>query len=223
MSIFDLWNIPYERVSGSEAQLMARFKQAQAEGRANGWTPVIYMETDSDMLQSAAEDALNDHETLARFGKAVRDQAALINVAEYRCDEWLRIQADRAAGMFDDMEDGETEDGFALEGAKRLFLLKVPTAEPWRVFEHIPFGGFGSCPENGVHMAFAKHWFDTYGAVPAILSDCSVQYLLPGTAEATAELNEQLIQYCPSLTEYIHPDSFADQFAPVKVWFFFWD
>lgn len=223
MSIFDLWGLPYERISGGDQQLQARFAQAQAEGRANGWTPVIYMETDSDMLQSAAEDVLDEFDSIDAFAAAVRAQAGEISVSDYRCDEWQRIQADRAAGMFDDMEDGETEDGFALEGAKRIFLVKVPVSEPWRVFERVPFGGFGSCPENGVHMAFAKHWHEKYGAVPAIVSDCSVQYLLPEKAAADEALNEQLIQYCPSLTEYIHPDSFAAQFAPVKVWFFFWD
>ena len=223
MSIFDLWNIPFERISGNEAQLQARFAQAQADGRANGYTPVIYMETDSDMLQSAAEDTLDEYDDMDAFAAAVRAQAETIDPAAYRCDEWMRIQADRAAGMFDDMEDGETEDGFALEGAKRLFLLKVPVNEPWRIFERIPFGGFGSCPENGVHLAFARHWMEKYGAVPAVVSDCSIQYLLPRPAAQTEALNEQLIQYCPSLTEYIHPDSFAAQFAPVKVWFFFWD
>lgn len=223
MSIFDLWNIPFERISGNEKQLAERFAQAQAEGRAQGYTPVIFMETDSDMLASAAEDALAEFDSMDDFAADVRDLAGKTDPAAYRCDEWPRIEADRAAGLFDDMEDGETEDGFALEGAKRLFLLKVPVTEPWRVFERIPFGGFGCCPENGVHMAFAKMWYETYGAVPAIISDCSLQYLLPKPADTDAAFNNQLINYCPSLTEYIHPDSFAGQFAPVKVWFFFWD
>ena len=181
------------------------------------------METDSDMLQSACEDALDEYDSIDDFAAAVHAEAADTDPAAYECDEWPRIQADRAAGLYDDMEDGETEDGFALEGAKRLFLLKVPVAEPWRVFERIPFGGFGCCPENGVHMAFARMWFEKYGAVPAIISDCSIQYLLPAPANADKAFNDQLINYCPSLTEYIHPDSFAAQFAPVKVWFFFWD
>lgn len=223
MSIFNLWNIPFERISGSAAQLQTRFEQAQAEGRANGWTPVIYMETDSDMLESAAEDALAEFDSMDEFAEDVRAQAESIRVSDYRCDEWPRIEVDLAAGMYDDMDDGETEDGFALEGAKRLFLLKVPVNEPWRVFERIPFGGFGCCPENGVHMAFAKHWFEKYGAVPALISDCSVQYLLSESAAADDALNSELIQYCPSLTEYLHPKTFAAQFAPVKVWFFFWD
>lgn len=223
MSIFDKWSLPFERVSGGEKQLMERFLQAQTDGKAQGYVPVIFMETDSDMLESACEDALDEFDTMDEFAKDVRAQADAIDAAKYECDEWARIQADRAAGLFDDMEDGETEDGFALEGAKRLFLLKVPVDEPWRVFERIPFGGFGSCPDNGVHMAFARHWYDKFGAVPAVISDCSVQYLLPQTVQANDALNDQLINYCPSLTEYIHPDSFAAQFAPVKVWFFFWD
>lgn len=223
MSIFDMWNIPFERISGSEKQLQERFAKAQAEGREQGWVPVLFMETDSDMLESAVQDALDEFGTMDDFAEGVRTEAEKIDATAYECDEWARIQADRAAGLFDDMEDGETEDGFALEGAKRLFLLKVPVAEPWRVFERIPFGGFGSCPENGVHMAFARHWHEKYGAVPAIISDCSVQYLLPDVIQPDAAFNDQLINYCPSLTEYIHPDAFVGQFAPVKVWFFFWD
>ena len=223
MSIFDMWNLPFERVSGNEKQLMERFLKAQAEGREQGYVPVIFMETDSDMLESACEDALDEFGDMDAFAGSVRAQAQTVDAKTYHCDEWERIQVDRAAGLFDDMEDGETEDGFALEGAKRMFLLKVPVDQPWQVFERIPFGGFGSCPENGVHMAFARHWNELYGAVPAIISDCSVQYLLLATITADDGLNDQLINYCPSLTEYIHPDSFADQFAPVKVWFFFWD
>lgn len=223
MSIFTMWDLPFERISGNEKQLMERFLKAQAEGRAQGYVPVIFMETDSDMLESAAQDALDEFCSMDAFAESVRLTAGGVNAAEYKCDEWARIEADNNAGLFDDMEDGDTEDGFALEGAKRLFLLKVPVTEPWRVFERIPFGGFGSCPENGVHMAFARHWYEKYGAVPAIISDCSVQYLLPELAEADAGLNEELINYCPSLTEYIHPNCFAGQFAPVKVWFFFWD
>lgn len=223
MSIFDMWNLPFERISGNEKQLQDRFEKAQAEGRAQGYVPVIFMETDSDMLQSACEDALDEFDDLDAFAESVRAASDAIDPQTYECDEWARIQADRAAGLFDDMEDGETEDGFALEGAKRLFLLKVPVNEPWRVFERIPFGGFGSCPENGVHAAFARMWYEKYGAVPAIISDCSVQYLLPAAAKPDASFNDQLIQYCPSLTEYIHPDAFAGQFAPVRVWFFFWD
>lgn len=218
-----MWGLPFERISGNEKQLQERFVQAQAEGRTQGFTPVIFMETDSDMLESAAQDALDEYDSMEAFAESVRAMANDVQAAGYRCDEWARIEADLAAGLFDDMEDGETEDGFALEGAKRLFLLKVPVIEPWRVFEHIPFGGFGSCPENGVHTAFAKHWYEKYGAVPAIISDCSIQYLLPKAAKPDANFNTELINYCPSLTEYIHPDSFAGQFAPVKVWFFFWD
>jgi len=223
MSIFNLWELPFERISGNEQQLMERFLKAQADGRAQEYVPVIFMETDSDMLESAAQDALDEFDSMDVFAESVRNTAEKMDAGSYRCDEWERISADRAAGMFDDMEDGETEDGFALEGAKRLFLLKVPVSEPWRVFERIPFGGFGSCPENGVHMAFARHWYEKYGAVPAIISDCSIQYLLPEAAKADANFNEELINYCPSLTEYIHPDCFSSQFAPVKVWFFFWD
>lgn len=223
MNPSSLWNIPAERISGDERQLMQRFLQAQQEGKAQGYVPLIFMETDSDMLESACEDALADYETLEAFGAAVRAQAEQTDVSLYRCDEWPRIQADTDAGLFDDMSGGEAEDGFALEGARRLFLLKVPVDVPWRVFEKIPFGGFGCCPENGVHMAFARRWHEQYGAVPAILSDCSVQYLLPALARPDDSLNRQLVNYCPSLTEYIHPEEFADQFAQVRVWFFFWD
>lgn len=223
MNLFSMWQIPHERISGDAGQLLERFRQAQRDGQSQGFVPVIFMETDSDMLESACEDALAEWETLEAFGAAVRAGASKTDIGSYRCDEWPKIQLDTDAGLFDDMSGGEAEDGFALEGAKRLFLLKVPVDEPWRIFEKLPFGGFGSCPENGVHMAFARHWHERYGAVPAILSDCSIQYLLPKPPQPDAALNDQLVNYCPSLTEYIHPREFAEQFAQVQVWFFFWD
>lgn len=223
MNLFQKWNVPFERISGNAEQLLTRFLQAQQDGQTDGYVPLIYMETDSDMLESACEDALGEFDTLDAFGAAVRAQSETIDIGLYRCDEWPRIQLDTDAGLFDDMEDGETEDGFTLEGARRLFLLKVPVDAPWRIFERIPFGGFGCCPENGVHMAFARRWYERYGAAPAVISDCGIQYLLPAPVGGDARLNGELVNYCPSLTEYIHPKRFAEQFGPVRVWFFFWD
>lgn len=223
MNLFQMWNVPFERISGDASQLLQRFRQAQQDGAAHGYVPLIFMETDSDMLESACDDALDEYETLDAFANAVRAESAKTDIGSYRCDEWVRIQADLDAGLFDDMSDGEVEDGFALDGAKRLFLLKIPVAEPWRIFEKVPFGGFGCCPDNGVHMAFARHWYERFGAVPAIISDCSLQYLLPETAAASVSLNDQLVNYCPALTEYIHPKAFGEQFSQVLVWFFFWD
>lgn len=98
---------------------------------------------------------------------------------------------------------------------------------PWEVFAYLPFGGWNDCPDTPQLMAAAKHWFEEYGAVPAVLTHDTLEFELaaPAPAEKAMELAAQHCAFCPDVDQGggWTVGTLADELRRSTVWYFWWD
>ena len=109
-----------------------------------------------------------------------------------------------------EIEGGEGIDRFLslwdLHGTRTVpvVLAEIPVKNPWEVFAFLPFGGWNDCPSSEEHMAVAKYWFETYQAVPALMTHDVLEYDLPKQGVGTS-------------------GRLADGLTQSTTWYFWWD
>ncbi len=101
-----------------------------------------------------------------------------------------------------------------------LVLLRIPVKNPWEVFAYLPFGAWNDCPDTDVLMAVSKHWYEKYGAVPAVMTGDTLEYILPNPVpqESVEELTKEQYAFCCDL-EQNEPINLSAS----KKWYFWWD
>ena len=108
-----------------------------------------------------------------------------------------------------------------------LVLAEIPVEHPWEVFAYIPFGGWNECPSDEEQMAAAKHWFETYKAVPAVITRDVLEYSLPAPVGREKAMDLALEQYafCPDIVNQgcESVGYLADSLAKSTKWYFWWD
>ena len=110
-----------------------------------------------------------------------------------------------------------------------LILAKIPVKNPWEVFVYLPFGGWNECPDTPFLMAAAKHWYERYGAVPAVMTHDELEFVLnePVSSEQSMELALEQYGFCPDIVDQGHEEAtvgwLADTLRQSTVWYFWWD
>ena len=134
-----------------------------------------------------------------------------------------------------DMDGGEANNsltGFWDYSTKKtypLILAKIPVKNPWEVFAYLPFGAWNECPDTPSLMAAAKHWYEKYGAVPAVMTHDELELVLPKPVSGEDAMEVALEQYgfCPDVTDWGREDAtvgcLADTLRQSTVWYFWWD
>lgn len=122
--------------------------------------------------------------------------------------------------------------GYWNAAARRTFpllLLSVPVKNPWEVFAYVPFGGWDDCPSAEDLTAVSRHWFEQYGAVPAVVSRDMLEFTLPHPPSPgrIPELVREHLAFCPSLLNHGPPERIAADLAETVAvsdhWLFRWD
>ena len=69
-----------------------------------------------------------------------------------------------------------------------LLLAEVPVKQPWQLLAWLPFGGWNACPEAEHLVSVAKHWFERYGTIPAVIAHGIVEFAVsqPVSVEESA-------------------------------------
>ena len=134
-----------------------------------------------------------------------------------------------------EMEGGEANNrfsGFWDYGSKKtcpLILAKIPVKNPWEVFAYLPFGAWNDCPDTPYLMAAAKHWYEKYGAVPAVMTHDVLEFVVPQpvSSEAAMELALEQYGFCADIVRQGPEDAtvgwLADVLRQSTVWYFWWD
>lgn len=108
-----------------------------------------------------------------------------------------------------------------------LILAKIPAKNPWEIFAWLPFGGWNECPDTLWQMAAAKHWYEKFGAVPAVVTHDVLEYILPEIPdpEDTHELALEQYAFCPDIVDQGvgSVKTLEDGLALSNVWYFWWD
>ena len=109
-----------------------------------------------------------------------------------------------------------------------MILAKIPAENPWEVFAWLPFGNWNECPDTPEMMSVAKHWFESYGAVPAAITHDELEFVLPEPIPDDEAIDVAIDQYgiCPDMDQnhgtmgHLADD---DELRQSTVWYFWWD
>lgn len=131
---------------------------------------------------------------------------------------------------------GEPNDRFAAywnyetEMTDELILAQIPVDEPWKIFAWLPIGGWNDCPDTPELMAVARHWYKTYGAVPASISSDEVEFYVKTPVKDVQQARKLALEhyaFCPDRVWQCEEDGsvgkLADSLTKSTVWYFWWD
>ena len=230
-----------------DAAILRAWEDACIRGEEEGFVPVLVAVDDVlwQMLQmnsdespvygsyefNAGNAAQYRAEMLAqplRDGKEVLDE-----LTDLLRDELESYGFDWEADVVGEMGGGEASDQLMghrdlLSGKTMpLILAEIPVDNPWEVFAYLPFGGWNYCPDTPELMAAAKHWYEQYGAVPAVVTGSTLEFVLPAPASDEQAMDLALEQsgFCPDLLLMgeMTAGMLADSLRQSTVWFFWWD
>ena len=102
------------------------------------------------------------------------------------------------------------------------WLVWVPVAEPWLIFEKLPIGGWNECPDANHMAAFSKKVNTISGAVPALISGATLEYYTPRRLNDDEALPMALDMYgfCSDIDGVY---ALADALLKSDIWYFWWD
>ena len=107
-------------------------------------------------------------------------------------------------------------------------LLEIPTLNPWETVVYVPFGGWNACPGPADMAAVCRVWYEKYGAVPAVITHDTLEFLLDKPVEAKeAEcLAARQYIFCTDRVDQCGCGTLGcliDSLMKSKIWYFWWD
>lgn len=216
----------------SPEEVVRLFSRELSRGRREGYTPLLLVE----------DEALAEHlDTLKAAGFDRQAEAQSIGGDGARLLRERLSALDSQPRPVPPVGEGET---FASSGAdsgvflsivdfieyerKPLALLKLPTLEPWKSVVYVPFGGWGGCPAPGEMGAVCRRWYEEHGAVPAVITHDSVEFLLPRPVaeDLAADTAREHFAFCPArvyqCTDSGTVEELARSLASSRLWYFWW-
>lgn len=211
---------------------MAAYREAKARGEKEGFIPVLVAAEDETLLECLEINLEDGGRTAEEYRREML--AAPVEDGEAYFASLLETRKEEAADDgFDWLEDvlGEQDGGEAMDAfcgmEEPMLLAEIPVKKPWEVFACLPFGGWNECPDTPGLMAAAKHWYERYGAVPAVMTHDVLQFQVPAPVDRERAMDLALEQYawCPDIVDQgcQTVGALADGLAQSAVWFFWWD
>ena len=227
-----------------DTKIVETYQNALEEGKTKGYVPLLIRVDDNllDMvyINAGLEEWQQDNEVVAAYRKQMLttklpDAKAFFEtkLAErkelYEEEEWDFEE------VMGEVENGETLDRFISywnyedQETYPLILAKIPVKNPWEVFAYVPFGNWNDCPNTETLMTVCKHWYETYGAVPAVITSDQLECYVKTTVgmEHAKELAMEQYLFCCDIVEQSGGDGtvgwLADCLATSTVWYFWWD
>lgn len=214
------------------------YRQSAERGKTEGFTPllVVVSDTIAETLEFSEQDSYSKED-------AIRQPAGR---GEELLKEW---QEDYMEDYMDDAEgemaleelmgekiEGETInelssfESYVDDGIEETLLFEIPTENPWEVIAWVPMGGWNECPAAEEMTAVCRYWYETYGAVPALVSSDTLEFVLnePVSDEEEArKVAKEHYVFCHDRvdqgTETGTIGEVADCISKSNVWFFWWD
>lgn len=238
--IIDKVKCPYQ-VFGTDCsmeQVNKAYEAAVKRGRQEGFVPVL---VPSDEVLAEWLGILEEEDKYSIEEVRGADCSNGAELLQTRYEEYMEDYAE-------DFEDsdlqefmGELDGGeelvwlnsflsFSSEGIEETILFEIPTDKPWEVFAWLPMGGWNECPQVTEMMAISRYWYEKYGAVPAVVSHDTLEYVLEEPVEeeeAAWELAKEHYAFTPDrvdqCTESGTLGEVADCIRKSTVWYFWWD
>ena len=105
-----------------------------------------------------------------------------------------------------------------------LLVAEVPVNQPWQILAWFPIGGWDNCPKAEHLVSVAKHWYEGFGAVPAVISEGIIEFAVPQpvSEEESLPLAEEHYAFCTDIVDQSLGtiNALADVLRKSTVWFF---
>lgn len=213
-------------------EVMRLYEQAKEEGKKKGFTPILLVP--SETLLKKIKDSKGVSFYLDEAKKHQGSEILEGYLEEIK--ECLKKEGETLEDVIDIVERGLELDEFvgflneAWPGTLEVILAKIPTKYPWEIFAWIPMGGWNECPPTEYIIPIMKHWYETYGFVPVVLTHEMIEGNVskkPQTQEEAIAIGTQHYAFCPDLIEQCCQDAtigqWADTLLQSYIWFFWWD
>lgn len=228
-----------------DTPILKAYREARARGEKEGFLPMLVAVDETLweclIMNSDGEDYSFDASAVAEYRRRTlafpmkSGPLVLKQLLEERRQEAEDDDMDWDEEIMGEMTGGEANNrfcglqDFGTTKTLPLILAEIPVSHPWEIFAWLPFGGWNECPDTSELMAVAEHWFDRYGAVPAVMTHDVLEFSLPAPVDRDSAMELALEHYvfCPDVvdqgTEGGTVGTLADTLAQSSVWFFWWD
>lgn len=218
----------------SSAEMTKLYKEAFADGKQNGYTPVIVFVdkileemVETNFKNAENEEAYvksvlsNDHsngkEWLDRsYAGLHRKYGEFLTIDEGYLNERLSKQRQSKANTF--IPSASSYDG-------DVYLIQVPVTAPYEVFAYLPFCGWNDCPDVDDMISVCKYWYEEYGAVPTAITYDTLTFYLedPVTDKDTAvKTGKEHCAFCSEGIVLAGMVSYIDAVYISSAWIFQW-
>lgn len=221
----DCWIIKEDDIKG----VMTRYYQALAEGKKEGYTPLIIIPSDM-MLEIVDTEANKEYSNDNR--ELIIAKANDIDVKELLqrlLDEVMPMEGEEdITGEFSIEEQMEHFLSIEDEINKNIIIAKIPTDKPWEVAAWVPMGGFNDCPLPEEQVAVFKYWYEKYRATPALVTPDVWELFVenpPKTQEESEILAWEQFGFCGDIVwqGVGTVNSHAGTLINSPQWYFWWD
>ena len=217
----------------SPEEVVKLYARELSRGRRESYTPLLLPEDEAladhlDALTAAGFDFQAEVQNIGGDGqKGLRERLAALED---------KPAPETAAGEGETSASDSTDSGVFLSimdlieyEVKPLALLKLPTLDPWKSVVCVPFGGWGICPAPEEMGAVCRYWYEKHGAVPAVISHDSVEFLLPNPVpeDQAGDTAREHFALCPErvyqCTDSGTVEELAKSLAASRLWDFWWE
>ncbi len=236
-AIAELIGCDYEKIDGdiSNEEATRIYIDAYHEGQKSGYIPIIVL--DGSVLKEALEINL-DNEGAEKYREKLLSKDIMngTELLKERFDWYVenyvgfnKCVIDELYGEFkDDVEPLRMLSCYSYNSDDKPILVRIPADNPWEVFAWIPFGGWNDCPPADEMMAVCKHWYEKYGALPAVVSSDTLQMYVPKPIEdndTALKIAEEQYGFCNDSVDQGAETikALASVIKGSNVWYFWWD
>ena len=241
--IVDFLDCEYEIFENetNDERLIKKFNEWSSLGAKEGFYPVIVVPSDilTEGLELDLEDAglENSREEIKKRREEIINEAESINVKEFldeRFAEYSEMHEDMdIIGEFLEVEPYHRFYSHMDEAAphEEILMVKIPVKNPWEIAAWIPMGGFNDCPEPAAQAAVFRHWYEKYGAVPAVVTYDVWEMKVgnpPKTEEDAENLAKEQFAFCYDIVMqaargWDRIRALASTLKNSSAWYFWWD
>ena len=207
--------------------LLDTWQEAYERGKQEGFYPILLL-VDGTYMEHLDANVMTDEQHFRQWQQQVLSSpvadidALLRKYFDLHKNEWEELGEDIIGEV-------ETYDGLYDEElyiyAGNLLLVEIPVSEPWQVFAHIPFGGRSDCPSAEEHLAFAKHFYEKYGAMPICITPNNITYRVqqPVSNDTMTLAKEQFAYSKNFILDLENLSTAAEVNKRITIWNFYWD
>ncbi len=223
----------YYPAAPDDTSLMTAYNEAVRQGAEKGFTPII-INVDNTLAEWFC-DIVHDGKSAEQFRKELISQPSE-GGSDIISAMWQQLAEDYGEDE-EQLPDGEVKGGERLDrfisysnykgDYNETILAYIPTKNPYEVFAWLPFGGWNECPEAADMIKIARHWYEKYNAVPAVIGHDTLEFRAVPLDESAAVLAaREQFAVCPDRVWQCGIDTIgalADTLIKSTVWYFWWD